>query len=417
VKILYLCYSDINEPLVQTQVLSYLRELTAREVEIHLLTFDKKHSQDYRKQLAAALAKAGITWHSLRYHKQPPLLATLYDIAIGVGKAWAICRRHQIRCLHARSHVPAAMAWALQRLSGYRWLFDLRGLMAEEYVDGGNWRVGDYKFHLTKRLERTFFRAANEMVLLTERIKRELLQTEPALAKRAAEITVIPCCVDLLRFDISEPQRNAYRAERGWAGKRVMTYVGKIGTWYLHEEMAQFFAFVWRHDPRFYWQILTQSDPAPLRQALTKAGVPTTAYNIRFASPEQLPLVLTAADVGISFIRPCYSKRASSPTKNGEYLAAGLPLIINAGIGDTDEQTETQRLGIVLREFSAAEFQRGVAALEELLSTDKVKKRCRDFAARELSLATVGAPRYAAIYGRLLSSSPRVVAAIEGTSA
>ena len=36
---LYLCYFGLREPLVQTQVLPYLRELVAGGVRVSLLTF------------------------------------------------------------------------------------------------------------------------------------------------------------------------------------------------------------------------------------------------------------------------------------------------------------------------------------------------------------------------------------------
>ncbi len=414
---LFISYNGLDDPLTHSQVVGYLQDLAARGIEIHLLTFEWLLSDEQKRQLNAELAQAGITWHSLRYHKRPSFLATLYDIAIGTWKAWRICRKHNIQFIHARNHVTAAMTLLLNRIGGYRWLFDLRGLMAEEYVDGGNWRTGDYKFHLTKRMERAFFRHADEIVMLTERIKNELLKTEPTLARRADDITVIPCCVDTARFNISDEQRNAYRAERGWQNKRAITYTGKIGTWYLHDEMARFFAFAWRRDARCFFQVLTQSDPVPLKQSLDQYSVPADAYDIRFVPREQVPLVLTACDAGLSFIRACYSKLSSSPTKNGEYLAAGLPLIINAGIGDSDEQTEKHQLGVVLREFSSEEFQRGVSELEGFLAAAETKKRCRKFAAGELSLAAVGGPRYAAIYDRLLLQPLHGTAAMESTSA
>ena len=146
------------------------------------------------------------------YHQRPSLPATLFDIGVGALTAIRLCRRHAIPLIHARSHVAAAMALPAQSLLGCSVLFDIRGLLAEEYVDAGRWAVGDLKYRLTKAMERVFFRRADAFVMLTRRIKDELTSTDPALQGRANEIEVIPCCVNLDRFSIGPVQRQSYRA-------------------------------------------------------------------------------------------------------------------------------------------------------------------------------------------------------------
>ena len=51
-----------------------------------------------------------------------------------------IVKRHRLDAVHARNHVPLATALIVRRLTGCRLIFDVRGLMAEEYVDAGRWR-------------------------------------------------------------------------------------------------------------------------------------------------------------------------------------------------------------------------------------------------------------------------------------
>jgi len=54
---------------------------------------------------------------------------------------------------------------------------------------------------------------------------------------------------------------------------------------------------------------------------------------------------LRDADAGLSFVKPCVSKLASSPTKIGEYLAIGLPVVSTTGIGDIDQLLSGCRFG------------------------------------------------------------------------
>jgi hypothetical protein len=136
--------------------------------------------------------------------------------------------------------------------------------------------------------------------------------------------------------------------------------------------------------------------------ALRQAGVPASAYGIAFATQRELPRMLSACDASISFRGGKYSKMAASPTKLGECLAAGLPTVSNAGIGDCDSILETNRLGVVIHEFCAEEYDRATKKLCDLLADLEAPTRCRRFAAEELSLSTVGGFRYLRLYRRLL---------------
>jgi glycosyltransferase involved in cell wall biosynthesis len=399
---LYVCYLGVDEPLVATQVLPYLRSLAARGHLMHLLTFETAaYSGAERTRLSDDLREQGITWHALRYHRWPSLPATLYDIARGALRAFGIALRHRIRLVHARSHVGAAMALPLDLAWGVPFLFDVRGLLPDEYADAGHWRRGGLKYRLGKAMERVFFRRAKGLVFLTEAIRADLTRADPVLARRDGDIAVIPCCVDLSTPPVPPSTRASRRAERGWSDRRVIVYVGKLGMWYLDAEMARFFAVARGLDARLHLEVLTPSPAGALRAALAASGVPPDAFAVRRVPPAEVPAVLAAADAGLSFIKPCFSKRSSSPTKVGEYLAAGLPVVSTAGIGDCDRMLEGGR-GVLLEALDDAAYERAARAVFALIDDPATAQRCRGFAEAELSLADRGAPGYAVVYERLL---------------
>jgi glycosyltransferase involved in cell wall biosynthesis len=113
--------------------------------------------------------------------------------------------------------------------------------------------------------------------------------------------------------------------------------------------------------------------------------------------------MVAAADVGISFRKGELSKRAASPTKVGEYLAAGLPVVSSAGIGDCDELIERNRVGVIVRDASRDAHRIAAEAILALLRDDRLAERCLTVAQSDLSMRGVGGPRYAAVYERLLS--------------
>jgi glycosyltransferase involved in cell wall biosynthesis len=407
---LYLCYFGLREPLVQTQVLPYLRQLVAGGTRVHLLTFEPRTGASRtRVQMEAeraSLAAEGISWHARTYHKSPSLPATIYDIATGALAAARIVRRHRINVLHARSHVAAAMGAAAKRLTGRPLIFDIRGFLPEEYVDAGVWPEGGRLYRLTKRAERRLLDAADGFVVLTEKAREILFPGYDESDARPVE--VIPCCVDMERFRFADLQsREALREELGLTGRRVVVYVGALGGWYLTEEMADLLAVAHEEDPTTFSLVLTQSRPEMISAPLRARGVPDTDFLVRKVTPADIPRHLMASDIAVSFIKPCYSKLASSPTKLAEYLASGLPVVCNAGIGDVDSVVEGERVGIVVRELSRASYRAALAEADALRREPGVAERCHAAAVRHFDLESVGGERYRRLYRRVSAARDR----------
>jgi glycosyltransferase involved in cell wall biosynthesis len=386
IRSLYLCYFGLREPLVQTQVLPYLRELTARGVETSLLTFEPEpfDQSEWRERLR----RDGIEWYTLRYHKRPTLPATLYDIVRGAFRAASIARRGHIQILHGRSHVGAAIGALAKRMCGARLIFDFRGLLAEEYVDHGHWRAGGALFRLTKSAERWLLRDADGVVYLTEAMR----QISYGAGKPAGVVEVIPCCVDVDRY------AGAGSWELGVEDRVVYVYSGALGGYYLFEEMARLV----RADPRAFALILTKSDPRPMTEALQRAGFSAADFRVLSVAPDDVPKYLRAADVGISLIRQSPARSASSPTKFAEYLAAGLPVIYSAGIGDLDAQIEQHRVGVLVRSLDDASYAEAIRAVAELRRDPELAARCRALARAEYDLHDVGGERYRRLYDAVL---------------
>lgn len=393
---LYVCYLGLDDPLVHTQVVAYLAGLSRRGHVVRLLTFETgRMPRERRDHLRARLALQGIAWHVLRYHKRPTLAATIYDVICGAAVSAYLMRRHRLDVLHARSHMPAAMGLIASLFVPLRLLFDIRGLMAEEYVDAGRWRRRSLAFRLTKLVERRAIRRADGAVVLTEAARRLLFRDgDPRVA-------VIPCCVDASGPAGPAARSRRIRARLALGDRPVLTYIGKFGGWYLQREMVDFFARARRVIPDLHFLVLSQSDPSLVLCEFERAGVPGTAYTIARADPAEVGAYLALADAAIAFIRPCHSKLASSPTKIGEYLVSGLPVVTGAGIGDVDRLLEQYDVGVVLQSFEPASLDEGVRRLSARMAEAGHAERCRRAAAERLSLAGVGVPRYDAVYRRL----------------
>jgi glycosyltransferase involved in cell wall biosynthesis len=396
---LYVCYLGLDDPLVQTQVVAYLRGLSAGGHTIHLATFEKgRLHRRRRRDLTQRMARQGISWHGLRYHKRPSLPATVYDVLTGALASAYLIRRHRLDVLHARSHMPAAMALVARRLCSFQLLFDIRGLMAEEYADAGTWKQGSLPFRLTKRVEAVAIREAAGAVVLTERVRRLLFADDDE------RVQVIPCCVDIEQVEACGSQRSAVREQLGLGERPILIYVGKFAGWYMQSEMVEFFALAHEALPDLHFLVLSQSDHEVIFAEFERLALPSDTWTITRAAPEDVGAYLAAADAAIAFIRPCHSKLSSSPTKIGEYLAAGLPVITGPEIGDVDALIAEYDCGVVLDSFDASELERGVVALRSRMTDAAQPAKCRR-AAESLSLDRVGVSRYRDLYQRIATGS------------
>jgi glycosyltransferase involved in cell wall biosynthesis len=406
-RVLFISYNGMLEPLGQSQVIPYLRELAQRGVQFTLLSFERARAFEPEgtrqcEQLREKLKSQGIEWHWLRYHQRPSVPATMYDVLAGFRKAKSLVQRNRIEMVHARGHIPATIALALKRRFGIRMIFDLRGLMAEEYVDAEHWREGGIPYRLTKAAERRILASTDAIVTLTERIW-PIIREWQGLRGRAVHHEVIPCCVDLSLFKFSEEERARRRAELGLGDRFTMVYSGSLDGWYLTEKMADFFTSFLRRNRNAHLLWLTTGSHDRVRELMSSRGVEPGDFSVLSIASAAVPSYLAAADAGLAFIKRCISKVASSPTKNGEYLACGLPLVINAGVGDSDSLINDWKAGVLIENFTEEDYAEAGREIAAMAAQPEVRKSARSVAEQLFDLNAIGAERYASLYERVLT--------------
>ncbi len=196
----------------------------------------------------------------------------------------------------------------------------------------------------------------------------------------------------------SVEDRNNARQELGVGDRKVIVYVGSFGGWYLTEEMLDLFAASSEYDPKTFVLILTQRDKEKVEEKLRQRGFTNGDFDVRSVEPSTIQKYLSAADIALSFIKTCYSKQSSSPTKIAEYLACGLPIIANCGVGDLDELIANNGVGVLVKDFSKDGY---LQALHEIEVLGDVREKCRETAITHFDLNKVGGERYRSLYQRI----------------
>lgn len=405
-KVLYISYDGMTDPLGQSQVIPYLRGLSIQGHTIFLISCEKperySESGDFIRNL---LQEAGIQWEPLPYSAKPPVISTIRDLRRIKKTAAKIIEKEQIEAVHCRSYISALAGLAMKKRFGTRFIFDMRGFWADERVDGGLWSLKNPLYRLVysyfKKREKDFLQNADQIISLTENARREI-HSWPGM--QHVPITVIPCCADLGLFQANENTREQSRQLRAELGipddAFVISYLGSLGTWYMLPEMLEFFEVLLEKKPDSYFLILTGDSPSIVDEALSESGgrIPKERIIIRKAKRGEVPAYSLIGNVSLFFIKPLFSKKASSPTKMGELMALGIPLIVNSDIGDVEEILSDGGNGHIVRAFNRAEYEKAVARIDEL---QKLPPGNNIQCARKYYSLEKGISKYQAVYHTL----------------
>ncbi|MFZ9388916.1 MAG: glycosyltransferase [Chitinophagaceae bacterium] len=403
-RILYISYDGMTDPLGQSQVIPYLQGLSRLGYKFTILSFEKKDRfRKLESRIRSLLEPAGIDWEPLWFTSKPPLLSKFYDAIKMRHTALKLQRKHQFDLVHCRSYPSSDNGLLLKRRFGVKFLFDMRGFWADEKKDGGSWDTRNLIFRQVyrhyKRKEAQLVREADAIISLTHAGKTEMESWESYTQSSPAD--VIPCCADMDHFSLRTPrQKEEGRQILGIEANRpVLGYLGSLGSWYMLDEMLDFFRVFKEMYPGALFLFITHSDPAMVYGKLEKFNLSETDVRIVSAERDQVPVYAKAADFSISFIKPVYSKMSSSPTKLGELLAMGIPVIVNRGVGDVEQVVNAVEGGFVIDDFQEPEYRRAMDQLPALLAKDPAV--IRDRAKKYYSLEE-GILRYAAVYQKLL---------------
>lgn len=395
--VLYLSYTGLAEPLGQSQILGYLRGLSGQH-QVTLVTFEKPADRAdaiTMKALRACCAEHGIRWVARRYHHRPRLSATVFDLVVMSWTALRQARAGKSELVHARGYIPAFAALLLKRGFGLAFIFDMRAFWPEEMVTAGRLERNSLLFRLLGWGERLCLRQADAVVSLTHAAV-EHLKREHGGGLAHTRFAVIPTCVDLDRFR-REPAQRA-------AGPPAIGSIGSVlSGWFRLDWLMAFFRACTRTWPDARFRVVTRDAPAGIAAAAGRAGIGSERLVVEARTPSEMPQALAALDAVAMFFAPAISEIARCPTRMGEALASGLPIIANSGVGDVSEIIRRHNVGVLVEDASAPSMRRAAGELRRLLDDPELPARCRKAAETWFSLAA-GVEAYHALYSGIAAS-------------
>lgn len=373
--VLYISYDGLTDPLGQSQILPYIVGLSKLGYLFTVISCEKSDRYEKgKKTIQKICTENGIHWHPLLYHKTPPVISTIRDI-ISIRKlALQLHKKEKFAIVHCRSHISSIVGLELKRKHGVRFVFDMRGFFADERVDGNVWKLSNPVFyciyHYFKSKEKAFAQFSDAIVSLTE-VGKEIMEKWPVL-KYFDKITVIPCSVDMDLFDarkLDVEKLQKIRAEIN--SPMIVGYYGSIGTWYMMSEMMDQFKSIQKQYPQAKFLIVSNDEiGVEFEKMLFKKNIQQESLFITSCQRDEMPYYIAATHIPLFFIKACFSKLASSPTKHGEIMSMGKPLITNSGVGDMDRIVSSTQSGYSIDIFNHKSYDEATRQIPALMQLD-----------------------------------------------
>jgi hypothetical protein len=348
--------------------------------------------------LISRLGRSGLKINLISYEKSNPSTALLdYFNSIGVewnprpfgsnGLIGGVERLDNLRreipitnLIHARSDIPAVSGIASHQAPV---LWDVRSLWADQKVMIQNNLLNTVLYRFYRGLESVAANKSLGMSTLTSAVV-------PILEQRHKQLpllrTVVPTAVDLDRFKLNPTMPTKLRA----------LFSGTYNDYYDLDLSARFMQELRK-------QIGVETNWArPLESNKSQIGVgeekvfPSTQTGMAELIPNySFGVSICKLDAGPSL-------SAAMPTKIGEFLACGRPIVVNKGLGDMDQLIKEFNAGVIL-DGSQSNLVESAMNLISLISDTETPYRCRELAEKYFSM-DVGASKYLDLYSQMLNA-------------
>jgi len=354
-KVIYLVYDGLTNPVFDSQVLTMLEFLKSQGRGPNLLvSFEPFIKNDFLQKMNEVIKRLET---DVVIIKRLPFInrLSLRTLAQSLVK---IVVEHMVApeplILHCRGQIAAYIAIQTKLLLPHvniKVLADIRGVPEELLMRSNLWRgLGDQlRYREMKKVEREVYTSADRLCCVSNSFKYYICKNFGCPADR---ILVVYCSVNTNRFRFDSTVRARIRDELRLEDNLVFAYSGSLSPWQVPDKIFEFFIMAQKACPNSCLLILTK-DVIAARKLLQKYDKYMANVMCLSMDYSRVPDHLMAADVGLLLREDTLVNKVAFPTKYAEYLSCGLFVVTTQGVMDIASYTMTQPVtGYVLQHFA-----------------------------------------------------------------
>jgi glycosyltransferase involved in cell wall biosynthesis len=239
---------------------------------------------------------------------------------------WVCHRLYGISIFHGRGY-PAtdSLLYFKKKFSCVKIVFDPRSAFPEENIYNYNNRFPQAEFAYWKRREELLLKGCDSTICITD-LYTQHFQKSTAYLKHA----VIPNNVDMKLFGYKQSARERIRKKEDLDGKMVFGYLGTMypHTWHKPGVYARFIKMLRSTGIEYIIVFMVpETNGDFVRYEMECNGILAHEYRLIHPEYDEVPAYLAACDFGLFFLS---ERKIALSIKVVEYLAAGLPVLVNS---------------------------------------------------------------------------------------
>jgi glycosyltransferase involved in cell wall biosynthesis len=307
----------------------------------------------------------------------------------------AFARVYGAEVIHSHGPYATAASLAARRMVRKPVVFDAHGALPPELELNARAtcmppRRIQWELELASEIECRAWHRSDAVVV----VSRALLDHFSTVygCRRTTAIAQVPCAVSRSALCVDNSARTRTRSALHIEQREVLVYVGSLAPYQMAPAMLRLFSEVYRHRPAAFLLIISQT-PSSQWHVLARAQglVDSRSYCVIEVPQHRVPEVTTAGDIGIMLREQTLLNQVAFPTKLGEYLAAGVPVLATSAAHDPAELIAQHAVGRVVADAAASSWTQVTEFLGEVCKTrQEWSARCRLIAERHLAWSAYG---------------------------
>lgn len=240
--------------------------------------------------------------------------------------------------LHCRSYPASLIGMIIGKIFKIKYIFDMRGVYPEEgNFLFSNWNKNTINYKAWKIIEKLLIKSSQKTVVVSEYFKQYVSNN---FGRNDA--AVIYCA----------PEQN--KINKNWVvtDKIKLVYSGTLDGWTTPELLAKTFKDLLAicEADSIFLNIYTSTDHTKIVSAFEQNKIPGSHYKIEKLPAKFVFDSLCKNNIGLLIREPSIVNEVSFPVKFGEYIAAGLPVIINEVLLGVKPFLNQYNLGVTIED-------------------------------------------------------------------